>query len=448
MNTVLFDYRSGLFESKETFDITQQTDFANFLNNLATDKILLMAVKDSAVYDQKCSLALLRLGFSAKYATPNPATSRSSMAAVIFTGQERKSWETINFKIGGTGASVVKMNINVFRDFKGTGDCSEELGIRTGKIANSRFHSKSIYSNDNNHAGYQARLHKYTPGWCAAFNAPVSDFLQVDLGLPKLISGIAIQGHGTATIHFVSKFNLTCSSDGIVWLPVKSLSGTVKEFHGLKTGLWNETHVSWFQKTLTRFVKIIPTARVTPAEVRTHCLRFELFGCSVDKPMFLGTVFGSSSKPEIGRWNKRKLSVLATASVSRSIRLGVSTAAEKTDFVRYIDHSFIHEVNESITLDNGTILENSGNITKVKNDTTNCRYMAFVDFDVQKDLSYKLDISIGSRVCIKAFSPSGGWTGNRPFSYSKKESELNGICIDFVELSVVKNCDRSSNATQ
>ena len=405
----MFDYRSGLFESRETFDITQQTDFANFLNNLATDKILLMAVKDSAVYDQSCSLALLRLGFSATYATPNPATSRSSMAAVIFTGQERKSWETINFKIGGTGASIVKMNINIFRDFKGTDDCSEELGIRTGKIANSRFHSKSVYRNDDHHAGFQARLHKDTPGWCAALNAPVSDFLQVDLGLPKLISGIVVQGHGTASTHFINKFNLTCSSDGIVWLPVKSLSGTVKEFPGVKKGHWNETHVSWFQRTLTRFVKIIPTARVTPVEVKTHCLRFELFGCSVDKPMFLDSVFGSSSKPEIGHWNKRKLSVLATAPVSRNIRLGVSTAAENTNLVKYIDHWFIHEVNQSITFDNRTVLENPGNITKIRNDTTNCRYMAFVDFDVQEDLTYKLDIIVGNRVCIKVFSPSGGW---------------------------------------
>ena len=35
-----------------------------------------------------------------------------------------------------------------------------------------------------------------------------------------------------------------------------------------------------------------------------------------------------------------------------------------------------------------------------------------------------------------------------PFSYSKKESESNDVCVDVVEVSNVQNNDRSSDATQ
>ena len=37
---------------------------------------------------------------------------------------------------------------------------------------------------------------------------------------------------------------------------------------------------------------------------------------------------------------------------------------------------------------------------------------------------------------------------NRPFSYSEKECGWNDISLQFVELSNVHNCDRSSDATQ
>ena len=38
--------------------------------------------------------------------------------------------------------------------------------------------------------------------------------------------------------------------------------------------------------------------------------------------------------------------------------------------------------------------------------------------------------------------------GNRPFSYSEKESQSNDTLLRFVEFSNVHNSDRSSNATQ
>ena len=38
--------------------------------------------------------------------------------------------------------------------------------------------------------------------------------------------------------------------------------------------------------------------------------------------------------------------------------------------------------------------------------------------------------------------------GNRPFSYSEKESEWNDISLDFVEFSNVHNSNRSSNASR
>ena len=37
---------------------------------------------------------------------------------------------------------------------------------------------------------------------------------------------------------------------------------------------------------------------------------------------------------------------------------------------------------------------------------------------------------------------------NRPFSYSRKESELNDVMMQFEEISNVHNGDRASNATR
>ena len=397
INIVVFDYRSGLFEHRDTFDVyssvSKRSALLNFLNTLEEDKILFMAVRRQVKLNPILALALQRVGVSAKFAVSPMSTFYAPLAAVFYTGKERKAWETS--LTGEQGASLtLQTKINIFQESKGTDDCSEELGIRIGKLPNSRFYARTTYGNLEDHRPYQARLHNTNPGWCSVHYSPVSDYLQVDLGVAKVLSGIAIQGHGRGNNDYITKFKLEYSLDGHAWLTKKAQAGATQEFSAIKKKERHETKVNWFERTLARLVRIVPIARTTAAT----CLRFELFGCSPEKPLFTNNVFQSSSEP-IAQYNDGKLSIHSIASSSQKVKVAVSTAAGQTSLAQYTDQLHFHRVNESITFDNGTVFQNLAKVTKVRNDIKKLNHMALVEYEVQETDYHVLEVGVGSRVC-------------------------------------------------
>ena len=401
INCVLFDYRSGLFEHRSTYDLyggsTPRNNMVTFLNNLEEDKILFMSVKDAVTMQSNLALALQKFGVSATFATPSIPSIYSSLAAIVFTGKERKQWEQSVNKVEGQGSSVIEMKINIFRDFKGTDDCSEELGIRIGKLPNSRFYARTTYANDINHRPFAALLHSTKGHWCSTTYVPVSDYLQVDLGVPKVISGIAIQANTYHGLHYVTKFKLQYSLDGMSWNTKKDSSGSNQVFSGLTKADKYETRANWFERTLMRMVRIVPKTRVTPHG--TTCLRFELFGCSPEKPIFTNNVFESSSEL-IAQYNNGKASIYSIAPLSKKVKIGISTAADNPSLAQYTDQLHLYRVNDSVTFENGTLLKNFAKVTKIRNLVKKQYPVAFTESEVPQTDYCVFDIGFGSRVCL------------------------------------------------
>ena len=120
INTVVFDHRSGVLETRKVFDVlassTIQNELATYLNGLPPGKILLMAIKDAVAINSFLATALQKYGVSATMATPSLPKSRVSMATVAYTGSERKDWEKSVNKVGGQGASKLNAKIKIFRE--------------------------------------------------------------------------------------------------------------------------------------------------------------------------------------------------------------------------------------------------------------------------------------------------------------------------------------------
>ena len=399
INCVLFDYRSGLFEHRSTYDIyassTSRNNMVTFLNELEEDKILFMSAKDVVLMQSNLALALQKFGASATFATPNIPSQYSSLAAIFFTGKERKTWEKSVNKVPGQGSSVIEMKINIFRDFKGTDDCSEELGIRIGKLPDSRFYARTTYVNDINHRPFAARLQSTKGQWCSTTNVPVSDYLQVDLGVPKILTGIAIQANHYHGLHYVTQFKLQYSLDGMSWNTKKHSSGSDQVFLGLTKAEIYETRANWFERTFMRMVRIVPISRVTGHGIT--CLRCELFGCSPEKPIFTDNVFESSSEL-IAQYNNGKASIYSIAPLSTKVKIGISTAADNLSLAKYTDQLHLYRVNDSVTFENGTVLRNYAKVAKMKNFVKKQYHVAFTEFEVPKIDYYVFDIGVGSRV--------------------------------------------------
>ena len=185
---VVLDYRSSIFEYHAAFDVygdpSKRTELTNFLNNLPPGKILLMAVKDGAVLSKDLALALQKHGVSALFATESRNDARSSMAAIVFTSNVSKNWEVSVSGIGPSQTSKIYKDILIFHDLKGIDDCSEEMGMRTGRIPDSRITAPSSYS--QYYTGSKGRLH-HKNGYCSRVNSPLSHSLQVMLIMISLV---------------------------------------------------------------------------------------------------------------------------------------------------------------------------------------------------------------------------------------------------------------------
>lgn len=141
---------------------------------------------------------------------------------------------------GTSGASVITTKVHAFRDFESSDlACDEEMGLRSGRLSDSRFTAKSVYSIlDKSYAAYQARLHKEIPGWCCKAASPVSDYLQIDLSTIKVLRGIALQSHGTIKgLTPVASFKIQHSVGGRQW-QTYSKNSTDYEFRGISRLCW------------------------------------------------------------------------------------------------------------------------------------------------------------------------------------------------------------------
>ncbi|XP_030258618.1 neuropilin-1a-like isoform X3 [Sparus aurata] len=156
--------------------------------------------------------------------------------------------------------------------------CSGMLGMVSGQISDAQI-SASSYA-DRGWVAENARLLTGRSGWTGQQTKQPfrNEWLQVDLGQDKMVSGVVIQGgkHRDRNV-FMKKFKLGHSLDGEDWTIVKENDTTKpKIFQG------NQNHDTPELKPvgplLTRFVRIYPERATTEG----LGLRLELLGCELD----------------------------------------------------------------------------------------------------------------------------------------------------------------------
>uniref|UniRef100_A0A8D0A646 Neuropilin n=1 Tax=Sander lucioperca TaxID=283035 RepID=A0A8D0A646_SANLU len=156
--------------------------------------------------------------------------------------------------------------------------CSGMLGMVSGQISDAQI-SASSYA-DRGWVAENARLLTGRSGWTGQQTKQPfrNEWLQVDLGQDKMVSGVVIQGgkHRDRNV-FMKRFRVGHSLDGDEWTIVKE-DNTTKP----KIFIGNQNHdtpeLRSMGPLLTRFVRIYPE-RATNEGLG---LRLELLGCELD----------------------------------------------------------------------------------------------------------------------------------------------------------------------
>ncbi|XP_053186417.1 neuropilin-1a-like [Scomber japonicus] len=156
--------------------------------------------------------------------------------------------------------------------------CSGMLGMVSGQISDAQINASSFV--DRGWVAENARLLTGRSGWTGVQTKQPfrNEWLQVDLGHDKMVSGVLIQGgkHRDRNV-FMKRFKVAHSLNGEEWQMVKEENSTkTKIFMG------NQNHdtpeLRSLDQVLARFVRIYPE-RATSEGVG---LRLELLGCELD----------------------------------------------------------------------------------------------------------------------------------------------------------------------
>ena len=405
IHIVLFDYLSGIFEHSQSFSIlsnaAQQDALAAYLNDMPEGKILFMAARDAVSINSNLALALQKQGVSATFATTKLPKNRCSMAAVAYTGKERKSWEISVSNANCQGASIIDTKIHPFHDLKGNNDCSQEMGLRTGQLPDSRFAAASKWMNDDNYAPHQARLHNgggWIRGWCTMGHAPVSEYLQIDFGLVQLFTGIALQGQANSHTHYIVKFILGYSIDGVRWETYKE-DQIDKEFNG-PTTMIGDILVNRFDRILARFIRVIPKQRSSSG---VHCIRMEMFGCAPLSPIFDDKAYTERDTYKIGSVANGQISFYAYAPISKQATVEMSSAEHRNNLAKNTAQLHYRKVNVTTKYENGTILsEQVGRVVILNDEETNVKNAARIKYDLPESGFCNFDVGFTSAVSILA----------------------------------------------
>ncbi|GCB61445.1 hypothetical protein scyTo_0011312 [Scyliorhinus torazame] len=153
--------------------------------------------------------------------------------------------------------------------------CNSPLGMESGQISNMQITATSSYSYGNWDAA-QGRLNYHINGWTPNEDT-TREWIQADLGILKILTGIATQGAisvDTSKVYFVSSYKLEVSSNGEDWMIYRQ-GKNHKLFPANTDG--NEVVLNTLTPpVLARFVRIRP-------QVWTNgiSMRFELYGCQI-----------------------------------------------------------------------------------------------------------------------------------------------------------------------
>uniref|UniRef100_UPI00358EFCDD neuropilin-2-like n=1 Tax=Myxine glutinosa TaxID=7769 RepID=UPI00358EFCDD len=153
--------------------------------------------------------------------------------------------------------------------------CTQPLGVESGSISDEQMSASSTYESLT-WLPQQGRLHHPHNAWTPASDS-IREWIQVDLGSLRLVSGLATQGavsQATHKAYFVSSFRIDISSNGEDWLPIKE-GRQAKVFQGNM----NATSVA---ETRLQSPVLARAVRLRPQTWHEGiALRFEIYGCNI-----------------------------------------------------------------------------------------------------------------------------------------------------------------------
>eukprot|EP00795_Rhopilema_esculentum_P010198 gene10198-18875_t len=427
INVAVFDYRSSILERSEGYDIwgdpLKIDALATMLNSLAPDKLFIFCAKDAIKMTTSLANELQKVGVPAsvtEIVKDDITSEKISLAAIFYTGDTRMEWEYSTSSRGG-GASIIETTLYPFRDYKGFTGCSEEIGLRIGYIPDKGISAQSVFDNNLSKFGTQhARLHS-AESWCAGRSSSVSVYLQVDIGMLKFISGVAIQTSQLSreSLHPVKRFYIIYSKDGVKWTEFSEDGTNRKVFLG-NINLKSHVKVNWFLRTRMRFIRIVPLERQT--DESTHCIRMELFGCDSGEVVFEET-FSASSGKEIGQRVSGKFSFQAGAPLTRQVYVHVSTSENRTSLAKNIEQYHFQDMNQTVRASkNNSLSANAVNITYVTANRLGMKSAARIHFNLPNLTDhYIYDIWIRCWVVDSKLNSSTVWN---TYSYETSDRVL------------------------
>uniref|UniRef100_H3CMD9 Neuropilin 2b n=1 Tax=Tetraodon nigroviridis TaxID=99883 RepID=H3CMD9_TETNG len=161
--------------------------------------------------------------------------------------------------------------------------CSELQGMLSGLLPDSQISASSMRDIHGNMGA--ARLVASRSGWFPNPTQPVAgeEWLQVDLGVPKMVRGIITQGarglEGSSSAEnraFVRKYKLAHSLNGKDWTYITdSKTSFAKIFEG--NSHYDTPEVRRFEELVAQYIRVFPE-RWSPAGIG---MRVEVLGCEL-----------------------------------------------------------------------------------------------------------------------------------------------------------------------
>ncbi|KAI4881883.1 hypothetical protein NFI96_013959 [Prochilodus magdalenae] len=161
--------------------------------------------------------------------------------------------------------------------------CSELQGMLSGSLPDSQITASSV--RDLHWAPGAARLVASRSGWFPGPAQPLAgeEWLQVDLGIPKMVRGVITQGARSGEVGsssdnraFVRKYRLAHSLNGKDWnFVMDSKTSMPKIFEG--NSHYDTPELRRFEEIPAQFIRIYPE-RWSPAGIG---MRMEVLGCSL-----------------------------------------------------------------------------------------------------------------------------------------------------------------------
>ncbi|KAI8515780.1 hypothetical protein Bbelb_065930 [Branchiostoma belcheri] len=191
--------------------------------------------------------------------------------------------EVINFKCDQGYRLVGKSSLTCLSDGTWNGRsptcavCKYPLGMESGAIPDDSITASSTWG--VNHEPYRGRLNKVTGAgaWAVRTNT-IGEWLQVDLGEMKTVTGTIIQGRSWNADQWVTSYKLQCSVDGLSWITYASSDGSEEVLLGNTDSNTPVTNLL-DSPTDARYVRFLPQSW------HGHMsMRVEVLGCSVNDP--------------------------------------------------------------------------------------------------------------------------------------------------------------------